>query len=302
MTIKDNYDLIMISTCINHDHIYNLLESIKNNVLIKNLVILINQNNTEINFKNDDYNVIEVININSKVNSSIARNIGIEYIINNKIVSSFVCYPDDDSSFDKNYFIKLKDLILKDQITCYITDLYCSDKEGLFREVNLPNYTKLTKSNFNIVGAVNILVSFNVFQEIGFYDERFGVNALYGAGEDGDYYLRGLQYSEFLYTKDIFSFHPSGHDKLKELSYKNKRKKLNNYGKGVMALLNKHKMYKESLIMVFRAIGGVVFSFSKFQFTLGIAYFEAFFVRLVYLFIYFIKPIKYINTNFNSNI
>lgn len=292
MSFQNNHDLVMISTCINHENIYNLLQSIEYNSFISNFIIIINQSDSIINVKSNSFNKIVVINYGKKVNSSIARNIGIEYVIKHKIISSFVCYPDDDSSFDKNFFIKIKDWINQNEYRCFITDLYCSDKEGLFREVNLPNLTKLSNINFNIVGAVNMVVSYETFKKIGLFDIRFGVNALYGAGEDGDYYLRGLKYSDFYYTKDIFSFHPSGYDKFKGMPYIQKRKKLNAYGKGVMALLNKHKMYKESVVTVFRAIAGGLFSLLKFQFTLALAYFEAFFVRLFYFFLFLIKPIK----------
>ena len=283
-----NYDLILISTCCNHNYIFKLIDSVlhKNSILSVCLVI-VNQTKEVIEkIPTSEYSDIIIIEHGKNVNSSIARNIGIQYIIENNFVSNFVCFPDDDSSYDHLFFLMIQDKIRRNDDRNLIIDVYCTGTTQLFRKVNLKNNFLLSKKNFDIVGAVNMVLNFSTFRNVKFFDVRFGINAKYGAGEDGDYFIRAVQMSSFFYCNEIYNFHPSSLGKFKILTYKQKRRKLNSYGIGVIALLCKHKMYSDAFFVTFRAFGGVIFSIVKFDFYLGMAYFEAFFVRFYHLIIF----------------
>ena len=44
-----------------------------------------------------------------------------------------------------------------------------------------------------------------IFIEIGFFDERMGVGAKYGAGEDGDFFLESVNDLDLLYLISIYT-------------------------------------------------------------------------------------------------
>lgn len=280
-----NYDLILISTCCNHEYIYELIESVrKYNNRLSACLIVVNQTILPIKeVENTSFTEIVLLEHGQKVNTSIARNIGIDYVLNNGLKSYFVAFPDDDSSYDAIFFERLHSLIGEKAYHNLVTDVYCTGTTKLFRKITLNDGALLNKSNFNIVGAVNIVVNFETFEKVGYFDVRFGVNAKYGAGEDGDYFIRAVQLKPFYYSNKLYSLHPSGESKYKRFSFQQKRERLRGYGKGVIALLCKHKMYGHAFILVVRALGGVVKYLFKLQFLVAYAYFEAFFVRMFYL-------------------
>ena len=288
------YNLIIISTCCDHNYIYKLIKSVNdNNSFISVCVIIVNQTKELISgIKKSGFNNFKVIDHGENVNSSVARNIGIKYLLDNNYYSEFVCFPDDDSSYDDSFFKAIQKKIQEEDFKNLITDVYCTGTYRYFRKINLNNITLLSKKDFNIVGAVNMVLNYSTFFNVKYFDESFGINAKYGAGEDGDYFIRAVKFEPFYYSNEVYSFHPSSFDKFKKLNYKQKRKKLNTYGIGVMALLSKHKMYFHALYVVFRALGGAIFSFSRLELSLGLAYFEAFFVRLKTLVKFLIVPIK----------
>lgn len=288
------YDLILITTYCNDQHIYNLIESvILYNHVLKIKLVIVNQTNTPLtaiveNIDND----IEVINYGIQVNSSIGRNIGVRHVLKNNFKSIFVAFPDDDSTFDAEYFLRLNDYIQNCDHFNRITDVFCTGTKNMYRHNSLAHGISLNKKNYNIVGAVNILLNFQTFEKVKYFDERFGVNAIYGAGEDGDYFIRAVAESKFIYDKKLYSYHPSGDEKYNSLTFQQKRERLFKYGKGVVALLCKHRMYFEANILVFRALLGAVNYFVKLKFSLSIAYFEVFFVRIYYLLKFSIFSIK----------
>lgn len=279
------YDIIFISTCCDHQHIYKLIHSvIENNSVLNVCLIIVNQEKVKIEdpFSNIQTD-IHIIEHGKIVNTSIARNIGIQHVIDSGMKCNFVGFPDDDSSFDNSFFDEIKLLIQVEDFRNFIIDVICTGTTFPFRIINLKSGTQLTKKNYNIVGAVNIIVNFQTFKKVCYFDDRFGVNAKYGAGEDGDFFIRGLAYDAFYYNNKLHNYHPSGDSKLEKLSYIKLRKRVLNYGKGVVALLCKHKMYGSATIVTFRAIGGVFKYLLKLKFKIALAYFESFWLRFFYL-------------------
>ena len=114
-----------------------------------------------------------IIEYNESVNSSVARNIGIDYLLNHQLVSKFVCFPDDDSSYDRIFFKKIQSFIESNKLGNYVTDVYCTGSRDLFRKVPYRNFTVLSNKDFNIVGAVNIILNFKTFLQVLYFDSRF---------------------------------------------------------------------------------------------------------------------------------
>jgi hypothetical protein len=90
----------------------------------------------------------------------------------------------------------------------------------------------------------------------------------------------------------LYSYHPSGESKYEKFTFQQKRNRLNNYAIGCIALLCKHGMYFQAWILTFRALGGVLYYSMKLKFSLALAYFEAFFVRITYLIKFMINGIS----------
>lgn len=283
--MNKQFDILLISTCCNHEHIYSLINSVLefNNSLSLGLII-VNQFNVRIDkVVSNSFSDIIIIEHGKNENSSVARNIGIDYLVRNNFNSKFVCFPDDDSTFDAVFFNQIHKNIKSCHLNNTICEVYCEGTKKQFKKVVLNNGAILTKRNFGIVGAVNIIVNFSTFKKVLHFDTRFGVNAKYGAGEDGDYFIRAVGFEPFYYNNEIYNYHPSGESKFDKLSYLKKRRKLINYGKGGIALLCKHRMYLAGLKLALRALGGFFYFTYKLKFLLAIAYLEAFFVRLFFL-------------------
>lgn len=288
------YDLIMITTCCNQEYIYKMIDSVlDNNDTISVCLIVVNQTLLKIKeVKSTSSSEVIIIEHNQNENTSVARNIGVDFLLNKKWTSHFVYFPDDDSSFDSSFFKKIAYDISLNVFTNKVTDVYCTGTKNLFRKINLENNTLLTKNNFNIVGAVNIILNFATFKKVLYFDTRFGVNAKYGAGEDGDYFIRAVQLEPFYYDNNIYSFHPSGDSKYKKTAFLKLITRLAKYGTGCIALLCKHKMYYQALLLTFRAVGGVAYYVFKLNFKIAFAYFIAFFVRLFVFLKFIVIPFK----------
>lgn len=288
------YDIIFISTCCNHQHIFNLVDSVfEGNKLLSVSLIIINQEKSKIeNLAFNEKTKVHVIEYGKMVNTSIARNIGIQYVIDNGLASAFVGFPDDDSTFDSSFFSEISLLIKKRDFRNFVIDVFCTGSKKPFRTVKYPNDTLLSRYDYNMVGAVNIILDFETFSKNSFFDVRFGVNAKYGAGEDGDYFIRAVDYKDFYYNSNLYNFHPSGDSKLEKLTYLKLRKRVVGYGKGVIALLCKHKMFKQATIVTFRALGGVAKYLIKFKLLIAFAYFESFWVRLFYLIKFYLTKFR----------
>ncbi|KRB57294.1 glycosyltransferase [Flavobacterium sp. Root186] len=288
------FDLVFISTCCNHEYIYELVKSIvDNNHNLSVYLVIVNQDNNPIkNVTSTNNTTIKIIEHNANVNTSIARNIAIKYIIENNFNFDFLSFPDDDSSFDDSFFNEIHSKILNKDFRNFIIDVYCTGSKSFFRKVNYQNNKLLTKYDYNIVGAVNIVLNYKTFKNVLYFDTRFGVNAKYGAGEDGDYFIRATEKGDFYYTNELYNYHPSGESKFKLFPYKKLRSRMVNYGIGVVALLSKHRMHKHAAFLTIRALGGTVIYFVKGEFKISFTYFESFFVRLFYTLKFFIIKLE----------
>lgn len=99
------------------------------------------------------------------------------------------------------------------------------------------NYLEKT-NNYQNAMSVNMIIQYDHFIEIGFFDERMGVGAKYGAGEDGDFFLRICErFGPFVFNQHLHTFHPASDTKFATISLKALIERYKKYGEGVVFLL-----------------------------------------------------------------
>lgn len=280
----NNYTLTFISTFIDNRLINELIKSIvDNNKKIPLLCILVNQTDHNITIPTDSFTHFIELKTNKRSLSS-ARNIAIKYILENDIKFEHLMFPDDDSTFTSDFFDNYNKFVSSNQN--YLIDVYCKDTSELYKNNNRNDLSKFDYQNYDMSMSVNMIISYNTFAKVKFFDELLGVGAKYGAGEDADYYIRACKESnnDFIYLKSLFNYHPSYLSKHKSMSLNTLINKYINYGNGAIFMLCKHKMHKESLIICLRALGGSFFNLLKLEFKLSLVYFIAFFSRFYMFF------------------
>ncbi|MGO4819418.1 glycosyltransferase family 2 protein [Flavobacterium sp. W22_SRS_FP1] len=286
------YDIAMITPFINSVYIYEFLKSLKNIKQVTICVILIDMLDEPIILRGHQYvqssNVKFIhLKIGKRLSSSESRNAGLKYLFANIKEYSYVMFPDDDTTFNSSFckeFLKLKK-------GNYILNVINKGTNESYAKYSKVNGTLMNRSDIDFVGCVRFLFLRELINQLGFFDERMGIGARYGAGEDGDYYLRALEFDSLYYNESLYTFHPAPTDKYSTMSLNCIVKRFSNYGKGAMFLFCKHKMYFKAIKMIVRGAGGSFFLLFKFQFKLSGAYFVAFLIRLKYLIMLSVKGV-----------
>jgi GT2 family glycosyltransferase len=276
------FDLVFIVTFQDLDNIFNLIETINLNSKLNLLTILINQSGSFISIFNTSYSsFIEIIV--DKNSLSFCRNVAVDYLLNNKIEFDHIMFPDDDTTFNNAFFDNFKSIVsLKRN---YLLDVYNKGTSDLYVSNSLTDGTSITKNKFHIAMSVNMIISKQYFDSVLYFDEKLGVGAAFGSAEDTDYFLRIVNLSgNFIYTKQLYNFHPSPKNKYKKLKLNTLIIRFINYGNGILFALCKHKMYIASLLVCIRAIGGSILSLLRLNFKLSIAYFISFLFRCAFMF------------------
>ena len=279
---ENNYDLVMIVTCIDSKYIMHMINSVLiNNNIVSTLIIFINQSDLVYNLGGSNSKTIIKELKSNKISLSKARNIGINYLIINQLKFSHTMFPDDDSTFSESFFSNFKPQKERN----YLIDVYGEGTERLFKKNRYHNGKVLGRYNYDAAMSVNMIINHKTFSLVGFFDERLGVGAKYGAGEDADYYIRAcnVNLTGFIYNKHLFNFHPSSPNKFSKMKLSRVVDVYIKYGQGGIFTLCKHKMYKAALKSCFWAIGGAAMSLIKFNFKLFLAYIMAFFARTLML-------------------
>jgi hypothetical protein len=279
------FKIIFLSTCIDERNIYTLLTSIaQNNYAEKVCIIFLAQNGLNVDIQPYQTNFTRIVQLQctEQVSSSKSRNMVIDYVLKNDITADFVMYPDDDSSFDKHFFDNFS-VVHGNTLIC----TFCADQtERLYLKAHNKKNVGIEAATQNKVGSWNMIIAYDTFKKVGQFDECLGVGALYGAGEDGDYYIRCCKVSGcFAYTKALRNYHPSPNYKYDQITTKQMIKRFSNYGQGVVFMFCKHHLYRAAFNICIRAIGGVVKSLLQGNIRLSVAYMVAFFIRIKQFFI-----------------
>jgi hypothetical protein len=287
--LKIKYDFIFITSCCDVSEIYNLIDSINsNNSKLRILLIITNMSCEILNLENISKFDYKLINVNKILNSSESRNLGIDFVLQKNLYSYYIAFPDDDTTYDKLFFDFFYNLIYTkaNVFNNFICNVKCRENTNLYYRKKIANNPfKATKYDFDNVGAVNIILNFNTFYNNKYFNEKYGVGSIYGAGEDGDYFLRALNHSDFFYNPEFYTIHPTPNTLNKKLNYKDLNYRMIKYSRGVISVLCLHKMYLFAFYITLRAFGGFLINL-KSNFRISILFFKIFFLRLYFLFKY----------------
>ena len=280
MKFNTKYDLVLTVTFINDQFINKFLDSIFLNKNLNTLVIIVKQIDIALNL-NDFGNNFTFIEINTnKCSSSSARNIAIDYLFVYNINFKHIMFPDDDSMFSELFFTNYLKTIEEEKD--YIIEVFFENTGKLYKNNNFKNYQNLNTTHFMSVLCVNMLICYSTFFKNKYFDNRLGAGAQFGGGEDLDYYLRACKINneKFNYISGIHCFHPAPNTRYSSLSFNQLIKRFNNYGKGTIFALYKNKLYFNAILIIFRALGGFIYSLLTFKIKLSIAYLASFYTRL----------------------
>lgn len=273
------YDLIFVTTFVVKDAIDDLILSVtQSNNRINLLLLVVCQNGSLIEDLSSEHTAVKSLPVSHVLSLSAARNLAIKYIFEKRIEALHIMFPDDDSTFDSSFFERYQLFVSID--TNYIIDVYSTHTDALFKKLTHNSGRVFSRLNWGVACSVNMIISFNSLFKVGYFDEKLGVGARYGAGEDNDYFIRICNYSNgFVYCKQLHNFHPAPIQTYQQYSLKQLINRFNGYGRGVVFCLCKHHLFYDAFIVCLRAFLGGMKNLMFLKINYSIAYFLSFISR-----------------------
>lgn len=276
------YDLIMVTTHQDALNIFKLIGSIDNNAEnIKVLLVVVSQK-SKIDYLPKNPLVSIVFIQKCKMGLSKARNIALKYLISKNISAEYIMFPDDDSSFDNDFFENFAKI--KEADNSFIIPIFEENSipKKLYMGKILDENTVILETNHSLIGSPNQLIRYKANIEELFFDEKLGVGAIYGSCEDYDLFIRLVRSGEkFLYTSKLYNFHPKKTDVYKNMSFKQIVKRFKNYSSGFCFVIFKYNLKQFILIFLIRTLIASSVFFVRLNFKLSLAYLIQFFDRLL---------------------
>ena len=250
--------LLFATTCQNSLHIEELYKSIlRGNKTLDLCVISLLQKGVKIekNLYENDFTKFVFLYTDCGYGLSKARNIIIDYIIKNHITFDYIMFPDDDSTFDASFFDNFCNLVFCDSLI----SVYNQNTKIPYK-LDYKRFTYAGVNSFELAMSVNIIISYETFINVGYFDENMGVGAKYGAGEDGDYFIRCCNENSrgFNVVHNLYNFHPANTQKFKQLTLNALIKRYRTYGEGAIYLCIKHKLYGKAIKYIVFGIFGAM--------------------------------------------
>ncbi len=231
--MKRNIDIII---CTNKQLLFleKLIDQIfsqKGNFLIK--VIIIHQSNSTNLFPNFLKNKRIIYKNIKKNNLSVAKNIGLKLANSNHIT-----FLDDDVLINKNYFLYCMEFYKKKKCDLMFSKIIQKKSLKPLSKNMGNNDIKINFLNSNCCLSSSMWI-FLKNQNKTFFDERFGLGAMYGSGEETDYIFNHLKKNKLVYYSSKSSiYHPDEFSDQKNLSAV--KDKFYSYGVGQGALYKKN--------------------------------------------------------------
>ena len=276
-------DLILLTTCIDERSIHALLESVVScNSKVDIRMICVAQNGCRIVAPVSNHFILDVLKVDTVIPLSQARNLAIRYVRDTGIQGRYVMFPDDDTLFDNNFFETFEMRVQGSTII----DVYGTGTNTLFKRILHKQNDRLCERDYAAAMSVNMIIDYDVFAKTGYFDERLGVGAPYGSGEDVDYYIRCCRHAPtgFRYERNLYNYHPLPDDKYRTMTFRMLAKRYRNYGRGMIYLFCKHRMYIPAVKCICSGAAGAILAFFKGNFKLAGARAYAAGVRLITFF------------------
>lgn len=281
-----SFNLIMATTHQDNLNVFKLIDSIDSNIENIEVLLVVVSQECEINYfsKNPLLSIIFIQE--SKISLSKARNIALKYLSNNSISAEYIMFPDDDSSFDKNFFLHFCNVLNTKK--CYITPIYKEGTKDLYFGKKTPNNKIIIPSDHQLIGSPNQIILYEKLKNIIFFNEKLGVGALYGSSEDLDLFIKIFnQGEEFVFTNVIYSFHPKKVAAYKNTEFKKIIKRFESYSLGFAYVIFKYGLFNFIPEYLIRTFGAFILFLFRLQFKLAFAYFIQFFIRIKILMTFF---------------
>ena len=226
--------------------------------------------------------ILDVLKVDTIIPLSQARNLAIQHIRANGIRGRYVMFPDDDTLFDKNFFEAFADRVQGNTII----DVYGTGTDILFKRIRHKQNDRLSERDHAGAMSVNMIIDYDIFAKTGYFDEQLGVGVPYGSGEDVDYYIRCCRNTPtgFRYERNLYNYHPLPEDKYKTMTFRMVAKRYRNYGRGMIYLFCKHRMYISVVECIFSGAAGAILALFKGNFKLAVARGYAVGIRLITFF------------------
>lgn len=273
------YDLVFVTTSSDLDLLEQYFKSLNSNNSLNLLVVVVCQKGLELIPSCNNITHVHLIKINNKLSLSKARNYALEWLELEGIKYSYIMFPDDDSTFDMHFFNKFK-MVVNEGLN-FLIDVRNQLEPGYFIKHNFEDGQRLGLISWNKSCSVNMIINFSTVSKLRRFDEKLGVGAQYGAGEDSDFFIRAVRENcIFTFTNALYTIHPAALDTYRTMSLEILVKRFKNYGRGVVFVLMKHSMYLEAVKVCFRGVAGSIISALKGNFKLSYAYFRSFLARI----------------------
>lgn len=165
----------------------------------------------------------------SKARNKLIKEVNSRYSLNN---FDFVSCPDDDCWYPEGFWNSFNELQALSRFELFYTQFSSAPSITPFtsNEHNSSNLIRYASSNTTFYAS-------KLFNEVGLFDENFGVGAKNNGGEDLDFAIKASLISKVIFFMNSAAI---GHrDPLPEFRYK--------YFQGSFAVLNNHKLKSTAL-------------------------------------------------------
>ncbi len=275
-----DYDLCLIATHVNQLSIGNLIESILvNNNDLRIYFIIISQN-SPLKFEgaNNLVDIQTVVVANCSL--SRARNIGLSLLRESQKVVGHIMFPDDDTSFDSNFFKKFKSVVEHDK--SYIMPIFQQGSlDNLYMGFIYREGHIVPQKMKSLIGSPNQIICYLNNKQLIYFNEDLGVGAKFGSCEDLDLFLRlNRNGSHYYYTSIIYNFHPAKVHTFNNLTFSRLISRFKNYSAGFCFIIFKYKFYSAIPEFLIRPLGASLIYLIRFRFTFFFAYLYQFIIRI----------------------
>lgn len=276
--LNERFDLTMIVTYQNQDHISDFLTSINLNRSIKLFVILLNQETTFRFDQNTFNNKVMTIDM-PKSGLSKARNNGIEYLKRNDVKCEYIMFPDDDSTFDDALFLNFTKI--KGSGKNFLTPIYIAGSQKLYLGKPCEEDRQIKENDHSLIGSPNQLINFERNKKDLLFNEQLGAGTPLGSCEDYDLFLRLSRNGEYYhFTNKLYNYHPKKTDAYKGIDLQIILRRFKSYSSGFCFIIFKYQKYGFIPNYLFRTLAASAYFILKLNFKLSTAYLVQFFYRL----------------------
>ncbi len=272
-----NTDLLFISTGSDAKLLKSLIASISGNTEGVKVYLLIVNQGPSFKFENKDpFLEIQILEHGAQISLSAARNIALKQLFKEEVRAKHLMFPDDDTSFRKDFFLNYSSLSAK---AAYLAKIINTEDGKDYRKYPQQKLCG-RKELIPWVASVSLVLPYKIVCEIGFFDPKLGVGAKWGSSEDLDYFLRASQKVEFCFLPDLKTCHPSRFGKYWQMKPSQIRNRFKAYTDGYLAVYYRYDLESKLGLFATRALGGAFISLLKLKPQIAMQYLWLFSYRL----------------------